>query len=89
MTSKQPLPLVDTLHDLAVLRASNVDLDSVLPRDGAAPDSNAESVKQSYEFMKEARAALQLQNRGDLGRHGENIEHVRGRLEEILKGLEG
>jgi hypothetical protein len=88
--NKQPLPLADTLRDLALLRASDVDLASVLPdRDGAAkPDMNAQSVQRSYEFVKEARATLRLQNRGDLDHHGDNVERIREGLEEVVKGLE-
>jgi len=86
---KQPLPLADTLRDLAVLRASEVDLASVLSNcDGAATvDTNAESAQRSYEFVKEARAVLRLQNRGDLDQHGESVERVREGLEEVVKGL--
>ena len=89
---QQPLPLADILRDLALLRASDIDMAVVLPdyNDATKRDADVDtSVQRSYEFVKEARAALRIQNRGDLGSVGESVERVREGLEEILKGLEG
>jgi hypothetical protein len=89
---EQPLPFADILRDLALLRATDVNLagvfseaDEVTMRDAGVESS----VQQSYEFVKEARAAVRIQNRGTLDGVGENLECLREGLEEVLKGLEG
>ncbi|EIN11951.1 hypothetical protein PUNSTDRAFT_83821 [Punctularia strigosozonata HHB-11173 SS5] len=86
--SKAPLPITDTLRDLAVLRASDIDLSSLLP---PRPESNGtavdKSVLESYQFVKEARAALRILNRGDVEAQGAKVEDLRGKLEDILNGL--
>ena len=84
--NETPLPLADTLRDLAALRAAGVDLARVLPEPG--PEPNA-AVARSYAFVEAARAALRLQQRDELAQHGERVERVRGGLEEILHGLAG
>lgn len=98
MSSKSkpnPLPLADTLRDLAFLRATDFDLSSVLP--AASPPSSTsvtesdveESVKKSYEFVTEARAALKILDRQEVEKQGERLEGVRNRLEDVVAGLEG
>jgi hypothetical protein len=76
-----PLPLPDVLRDLAVLRASDVDLDSLVPKAGEGQDAVVES---SYEFVREAREALGMHNRGKADIQGERVERVRSSLEELL-----
>lgn len=99
MSSKaKPLALSDTLRDLALLRVSDVDLDSLLPLDtsaattdtstGADKDNVDSSVRNSYEFASEARKAIKLLNRGDVDTQGSKVEDLRGQLEDMLKGLE-
>lgn len=98
MSSKSkpnPLPLADTLRDLAFLRATDFDLSSVLPA-VSLPSSTSvtendveESVKKSYEFVTEARAALKILNRQEVEKQGERLEGVRNRLEDVVAGLEG
>ena len=97
MSSKSkpnPLPLADTLRDLAFLRATDFDLSSVLPATSqpsstsAAENGVEESVKKSYEFVAEARAALKILNRQDVEKQGEKLEVVRNRLEDVVTGLE-
>ncbi|GBE81363.1 predicted protein [Sparassis crispa] len=99
-----PLPLSDTLRDLALLRASDLDLSTVLPPsamtsalaggDAAIPDSDAASgsvndaVKRSYEFAQEARMVLRLLNRGKVEKQGSRVEDVRSKLEDVLQGLD-
>lgn len=103
MSSKhKPLPLSDTLRDLALLRASDLDLTSLLPAkssDSSTPatqpnnanDPESESVDsvvvKSYEFAAEARKAIRLLNRGDIDNQGGKVENVRSQLEDILQGL--
>ncbi|KAI0373574.1 hypothetical protein BV20DRAFT_746378 [Pilatotrama ljubarskyi] len=94
-----PLPLSSTLHDLALLRASDLDLASLLPPSSsstAAPpsdgsDSNAaveESVRRSLEFSREARAALRLLHTDAVEKEGARVDAVREELEDVLEGLE-
>jgi len=97
MSSKdKPLPLSGTLSDLALLRASNLDLSSLLPQAAAAradertaPTAEQASVERSYEFAGEARAALKILARGDVGKEGARAENLKSRFEELQQGLEG
>ncbi|KAH9830724.1 uncharacterized protein C8Q71DRAFT_319795 [Rhodofomes roseus] len=95
-----PLPLGDTLRDLALLRASDCDLSSTLPSSsdpvppeappaagGLSREAN-ESVERSFEFVKETRAAIRLLHRGEVDKQGGRLEDVRSRLEDVEKGLE-
>jgi hypothetical protein len=96
-----PLSLEDTLHDLAVIRSSDIDLAAVLasampppspvpPTSTAAPvaDVNA-SLARSHEFAQAARAVIKIKNRGDVEAQGERVNDVRGQLEEVVEGLVG
>ena len=96
----RPLPLSSTLHDLALLRASDLDFSSLLsstssPSDNAASDASVatpeveESVKRSMDFSHEARAALKLVHTDAVDRQGARVEEVRARLEDVMKGLDG
>ena len=96
MSSKtQPLPLSDILRDLALLRVSDIDLDSLLPLDSTTSDTSIGmdkdnidlSVRNSYEFASEARKAIKLFNRGDVDTQGGKVEDLRSQLEDMLKGL--
>lgn len=98
---KKPFPLSDTLRDLAVLRASDINLSSLLSEGtsnsnaqaatGKSPpddqDKTQRTVERSYEFVKEARAAIRILHRGDVDEQGTRIDSVRGGLEEIANGL--
>jgi hypothetical protein len=87
------LPLSDTLRDLALLRASDVDLAALLPAN-STNNSNAsdgaveESVANSSEFIKEARKALKVQDRGQAEIQGKKLDVVRSKFEDVLAGLE-
>ena len=94
-----PLPLSSTLHDLALLRASDLDFASLLPpssqksdsaTDSASPEDAAveESVQRSLEFSREARAALKILHSDAVEREGGRVEQVRGRLEDVVSGLD-
>lgn len=93
-----PLPLEDTLRDLALIRAFEVDLASVLasstpvhsaPSTSSSPNSAVDdSVTRSYEFAKAAREAMRIQNRGSVDKQGERVEEVRARLAEVGDVLE-
>ncbi|KAF7968045.1 hypothetical protein HWV62_32108 [Athelia sp. TMB] len=95
MSSKtKPLPLSETLRDLALLRASDVDLTALLPKSSnpassATQDNDIESsVSASYDFASEARQAIRILNRGDIDTQGGKVEQVRSGLEDLLQGLE-
>ncbi|PVF93833.1 hypothetical protein CPB86DRAFT_714552 [Serendipita vermifera] len=80
------LPLSVTLKDLAILRASEVDLSQVL--EPSKPTEYDESLQRSLEFAKEARKALKLANNGSIEHQGSRIDEVRALGEEILAVLE-
>ena len=82
-----PLPLPDVLRDLAILRASDTDLGSLVPGGERHAEAD-EVVESSYEFVREARAALGMHGRGEADTQGERVESVRSRLEELIKGVQ-
>ena len=82
-----PLPLPDVLRDLAVLRASDTDLGFLVPSEEGHAEADG-VVESSYEFVREARAALGMHGRGEADKQGERVESVRSRLEELLKGVQ-
>ena len=97
-----PLPLSSTLHDLALLRASDLDFASLLPAapqqhslgstDETSRDSNTaveDSVQRSIQFSREARAALKLLHTDAVEREGIRVDQVRQKLEDAMKGLDG
>lgn len=92
--STNPLPLSDMLRDLALLRASDVDLSPCLPKDGSTEPASGtnspvdQSVARSYEFVREARAAIKLLDRGNVDVQGSRVEDQRSKLEEMMNGLE-
>lgn len=91
-----PLPLSDLLSDLAILRASDVDLSTILsekPEDARTDSQLGEgereqTVMQSYEFVREARAAIRILHRGDVDMEGDRVDAVRSGLAELLQGVE-
>ena len=90
-----PLPLSDTLRDLALLRASDCDLTSALISHTAIQNTSSThsdddvelSVERSYEFVKETRAAIRQLHRGEVDQQGSRLEDVRSRLEDVSAGL--
>lgn len=93
-----PLPLENTLRDLALIRAFDIDLSSVLASSDPpqAPSTSAskvdsaveESVARSYEFAQAAREAMRIQGRGDVEKQGERVEEVRAKLAEVVEVLD-
>ena len=47
-----------------------------------------DSVQRSLEFSREARAALKLLHTDAVEREGGRLEDVRGRLEDVMSGLD-
>ena len=89
----KPLPMSETLRDLALLRASDVDLAHLASQtrgsntDTKEDDMIDEATARSYDFVKEARAALRLLNSGELESQRQKAEGARVELAEVLKGL--
>jgi len=81
------LPLSVTLRDLALLRASDVDLSSVL--EPSKDNSHEDSLQRSSEFAKEARTVMKLANNGSIDSQGARIDEIRTQCEEILSNLTG
>ena len=92
--SSKPFPLSATLRDLALFRASDVDLASILPevvspRDRQDVLADVESsLERSYEFVREAKAVMNIHNKGLVETQGLKVEQVRGEMEDVLSGLE-
>ena len=96
MTSSKPnpLPLGDVLRDLAVLRATDVEPSggTTLPDAESADstrgvDGSQQFVQHSYQFVKEARGALRIQQQCDLDKQEEKLSLLRSKLEELQDGV--
>ncbi|KAG1840229.1 hypothetical protein C8R48DRAFT_740835 [Suillus tomentosus] len=88
-----PLPLHDTLRDLALLRASSVDLSGLIADDTTSSQASKEaegveeSTIQSYAFVREVRAALRMHNSGEAQKQATRIEKVQVELVDVLRSL--
>jgi hypothetical protein len=90
--SRKPLPLSEILRDLALLRASALDVpkifkaaqqdSDVISPTSTSPES-APSVAASYNYVATVRAAIKLKDSGKLGAEGEKIEDARNKYEEL------
>ncbi|KAG2337528.1 hypothetical protein BDR05DRAFT_769424 [Suillus weaverae] len=91
MASKgTPLPLHGTLRDLALLRASSVDLSGLISDDttsSQSPKEVEESTMQSYAFVRDARTALRIHNSGEAQKQATRIEKVQVELVDVLRSL--
>ena len=97
-----PLSLGDTLRDLALLRASGVDLVEAIGEgegdvgvgvEGQSQLRQKESekdrlVEKSFEFVRETRAALRVVYKDDVGEQGKRIDELREGLEECVAGMD-
>lgn len=93
MKDSKPFPLEKSLRDLALLRAAEIDVASLLPVPDAAasttsPSSVEVTVDESFEFVREARLALKIHNRDEAQTQGSRVEEVRSKLEDLLSGLQ-
>ncbi|KAJ7251777.1 hypothetical protein B0H12DRAFT_1071816 [Mycena haematopus] len=88
----KPLPLSATLRDLALLRASALDVASLVPTEptlSLKPDpTTVAAVELSWEFVQQARAAIRLYNHDEVERTGESVEAIRTKVEELSEGLD-
>lgn len=92
-TKASPLPLTETLRDLALLRSCDVDLSSLITATNTNVTTTEQSdvdatVVRSYEFVREARAALKILNREQVEKQGGRVEDVRSTLEDVVRGLD-
>lgn len=89
--TRKPFPLGNTLRDLAHLRASEVDVSGLLPTATTGVNDKKGTyeaeVEETYEFVREARKVLKMQNKGGVGEQGTRVEEVRNELEELLAGM--
>ena len=97
-----PLSLGDTLRDLALLRASGVDLVEAIGEgegdvgvgvEGQSQLRQKESekdrlVEKSFEFVRETRAALRVVYKDEVGEQGKRIDGLREGLEECVAGMD-
>ncbi|KAH7910495.1 hypothetical protein BJ138DRAFT_101640 [Hygrophoropsis aurantiaca] len=90
----KPLPLSDTLRDLALLRASSIDLSNLVTHNPSPDPTNEqndsaveEATQRSFQLVKEGRAALRVFNSGELDKQETRLEEVSTQAQEVLKGL--
>ncbi|KAK0437512.1 hypothetical protein EV421DRAFT_1714940 [Armillaria borealis] len=86
----KPLPLSDTLHDLALLRVSGVDLSDLVPSSSDATSADTDvglSVQRSHDFIQSARSALELRDTETVDAEGKRLDAVRIQLDELSRGL--
>ncbi|KIY66218.1 hypothetical protein CYLTODRAFT_423657 [Cylindrobasidium torrendii FP15055 ss-10] len=90
----KPLALGDTLRDLALLRASGVDLAALVPASsGSAPRTDAESaadeaVARSEAFIQSARMALKVHDAGKVDIVGAKLEGLREGIEDLASQIQ-
>ncbi|KAL9711747.1 hypothetical protein Ac2012v2_004819 [Leucoagaricus gongylophorus] len=91
---QKPLSLSDTLHDLALLRASDTDLDvrgSSTSTEDVQPSSANKaieaSLEKSYDYVQLARRIMEFHRRGDIDVQGRRIDSVREQLLHVEDGL--
>lgn len=91
------LPLSSLLHDLALIRANDVDLNAVLQEAGAnrvpscdsdpSPDALEQPLLNSLEFISRARTVIKYHSSGELEKLGSKIERARVVMEDVLESL--
>ncbi|KAJ7502782.1 hypothetical protein B0H11DRAFT_602264 [Mycena galericulata] len=89
----KPLALSATLRDLALLRASGLDISSLLPPPATkatlTPGTADATVERSYEFARQAQAAIKIYNGDvDLENVGALTEGLHAQIQELSKGLQ-
>ncbi|KAI0344785.1 hypothetical protein BDW22DRAFT_1326331 [Trametopsis cervina] len=95
MASKpSPLPLSETLRDLALLRSCDIDLSALVPQQTSSLTTRTEEgravevvVTQSYEFVQNARTALKMLNQNKAEKQGARVEDIRSALDDVSRGL--
>lgn len=90
--SANVLPLAGVLRDLAVLRASEIELpDSLLRSEHGmqirTPSPVTTSVNSSYEYTKAARMAIKLHSSGRVDAEGAKVDDIQKKIEDLLSNL--
>ncbi|CAA7259244.1 unnamed protein product [Cyclocybe aegerita] len=89
--SVKSLPLANVLQDLAILRASGMEIPQALTSPmrpvPATPELNSSSVSTSYEFIRYSRGAIKLQHSGKVEVEGQRIEEIRIKYETLCNVL--
>ncbi|KIO31563.1 hypothetical protein M407DRAFT_241778 [Tulasnella calospora MUT 4182] len=86
--SAPALPLASTSSDLAALKAAHIDLSKLVPPPPSAAEADV-VLQASYEFVKNARAAIAIERSNAVEKEREKMEGVRAKLEEVVEGLKG
>lgn len=91
---QKPFALPDILRDLALLRASDLDLAALIPATSVGdtqqtPENKAveETLRSSYDYVRSARTVIKINDRGDVDVQGQRIESVREKLSNVEEGL--
>jgi hypothetical protein len=91
---QKALPLSNTLRDLALLRASDLDLATLVPttlgdntRQSDENKAVEASLENSYDYVRSARTVMKINDRGDVDVQGQRIEGVREKLSNVEEGL--
>jgi hypothetical protein len=96
-SSSTPLPVAATLQDLALLRASGVELGSLLPAEekpeeratrGEAELGHQEAIEQSNVFVGEMRKAIRIGLGGDVDRIRNRIDKLSNEVERAKQNVE-
>ncbi|KAF9451285.1 hypothetical protein P691DRAFT_808270 [Macrolepiota fuliginosa MF-IS2] len=92
---QKPFALSDTLRDLALLRASDLDLAALVPSSPGSGTQQTEretavedSLESSHEYVRSARTVIKISDRGDVDAQGQRIEGIREKLSDVEAGLE-
>jgi len=86
--SKKPLPLSDILRDLALLRGHDIPELFKAAQQSSSSDvtpspNSSDLTAASYSYIATVRAALKLNNSGQLKAEGRRIEDIRNKYEEL------
>ena len=82
------LALADILHDLAVLRATEVEISKSNDTQTDSSTPVAVSVASSYEYTRAARNMIRLHDSNKVEREGARIDDLRSKLEDLLEELD-
>ncbi|KAG9017931.1 hypothetical protein FRB90_000113 [Tulasnella sp. 427] len=84
--STPALPLTSTSSDLSALKAAHVNLSKLVSPPHSAGEADV-LLEASYEFVKNARAAIVIERSNAVEKEREKMEVVRAQLEEVVEGL--
>jgi len=88
---QNPLEVSATLQDLALLRSSDIDLASLIPKDVSKLEVNEthqQALQQSKLFVEEIRKAIRIGASGAVDRLKERIDDLNGEVERAAVNVE-